>query len=89
MPGTDRLSDIMKTIMLESSITSHSYLKKVKDMNQQLKTHNRETLSYHNFQHLLKSCAQNRNQKTRANTPRASRKHDVMSELIEISNSSG
>ena len=60
-------------------------------MAEKLKIHSGHTLSYDNFQQLLKSASQNHGKKIGANRDRSEREvynHDVASELTETSNSS-
>ena len=78
-------------IMLENSIEQRPYLKQVKQMADQLKTHIGDTLSYDYYQQLLISATQKHDHSNRANSSRATCKvckHDLnlMSDLTETYN---
>ena len=78
--------------MIESTVALRLHPKKIKDMDEQLKTRSGDTLSYKRYQQLLKSATQHDDQSNRCNLPRASRKvfkYDLslVSDLTETINS--
>ena len=48
--GIDEWSDSIKTVILENVFAPCPHLKQVKEMAEELKAHNRDTLSYDNYQ---------------------------------------
>ena len=89
----DKWSENMKTIMLENAVKSRTHLKNIIDVDDQLRTHNGDTLAYDNYKNLLKVAAQNNNKSNQVKSPRATykacnhEKYDFISDLTETSGS--